>query len=477
MGGLFAALNTSAGTLEAYQDALNVTQNNVSNASTPGFAAQNAIFNPLELDISGGQVGGVSFDGQQSLRNETAEGFVQEQQSALGSAQTLAQSLTALQPSVGISTTTGIPAALTQFFSSFTALSANPNDVTLQQQTIVQAQNVSAAFQDAGAAVAQAGETADQQIGSTVTTINNLAANIAQLNATQIKSSPPDPNTDASIHSDLETLSQYVNFTSSFSASGAVTVNIDGQTPLVVGTNAYSIQSGPAPSSSTATYPEGNPPQQILDNNGKDITSEVTGGQLNGLLQFRNTTVASLQGDQNQQGSLNQLAQGLADRVNSILESGESSSGPPAVAGVALFQYNAAAPTETAGSLSVTGITAGQIASISPGPPYSANGLAVQLGNLGNSTAPADLIEGQTFTEFYGIAAANVGQQLSTATTNQTQGAQAVAQAQNMRSTLSGVSLDQEAVQLTDFQASYEAASKLVSILSTLTQATIDIIQ
>jgi flagellar hook-associated protein 1 FlgK len=147
------------------------------------------------------------------------------------------------------------------------------------------------------------------------------------------------------------------------------------------------------------------------------------------------------------------------------------------VAGTALFQYNAADPTGVGGSLSVTAITPQQIASINPGPPYSANGIAQDIGNLGNSGAPADLIQGQTFTAFYGQIAAQFGQQLSNATTNQNQGSQAVAQAQSLRSQLSGVSLDEEAVQLTAFQASYEATSKLVSILSTLTQATINIIQ
>jgi flagellar hook-associated protein 1 FlgK len=477
MGGLFAALNTTASSLDAYQDALNVTQNNVSNASTPGYAAQNALFNPLQFDPAGGEVGGVAFGGVASLRNESAEQSVQQQQSALGSAQSLVQTLTSLQPSIGISATTGISGALNQFFSSFTALSENPNDSTSQQQAIAQAQNVTAAFQDSAAAVAQAGEGANQQISSTVSTINNLAVNIAQLNQSQARSSPPDPNTDASIHADLETLSQYVNFTSSFSEQGTVTVAIDGQTPLVLGADSYAIEAGAAPTSATAPFPSGIPSQQILDSNGQDITGQITGGQLSGLLQFRNTTVAGLQGDQNQQGSLNQLAQGFADRVNTLLTNGQSSAGPPAVPGVALFQYNPGNATGVAGGLSVTAIAPSQIASISPGPPYSANGVALQIGNLGTSTTPADLIGGQTFTAFYAQTAAGVGQQLSNATTNQTQGTQTVAQAQSLRSSLSGVSLNQEAVQLTDFQASYEATSKLVSILATLTQSTIDIIQ
>ncbi len=80
-------------------------------------------------------------------------------------------------------------------------------------------------------------------------------------------------------------------------------------------------------------------------------------------------------GDGQQQGSLNQLAQTVADRVNTLLTGGQVSAGPPAVSGVPLFTYNAATPTGIASSLSVSStITGSQLAAISPGPPSVANG-------------------------------------------------------------------------------------------------------
>ena len=62
---------------------------------------------------------------------------------------------------------------------------------------------------------------------------------------------------------------------------------------------------------------------QILAGN-QDITSMAANGtgQLGALVQFRNTTLPSVIGDNKQPGSLNQLAKALADRFNALLTSG-----------------------------------------------------------------------------------------------------------------------------------------------------------
>jgi flagellar hook-associated protein 1 FlgK len=477
MPGLFSALNASAGTLEAYEQALNVTQNNVSNASTPGYAAQAAQFSALPFDSVSGPAGGVEFGGTQSLRDEYAEQYVQQQNTSLGTAQSTVNALSGLQSSFDITGQSGIDAALTQFSSSFLALSQDPNSTSARQQVLVTAQNVVSAFQNVASATSQASASAAQQIGATVNQINQLGSQIQQLNQQQQQNAKPDPNLDASLHNDLETLSGLVNFTSSFSQDGAASVMIDGQTPLVLGDQAFTLKAGAVPAASNSAEPYGTQPVNITDSNGRDITSQITGGQLGGLLQVHNTVLAGIQGDTSQPGSLNQLAQGFADRVNSLLTGGQISSGTPPVPGVALFGYEAGDSTAVARSLSLTSITASQIATIDPGPPSTANGVAQLIGSLNSSTASVDQINGLSINDFYGQIASGLGQQISDAQTSQTQQTQAVAQAQSLRSAQSGVSLDQEAVNLTAFQKAYEATSKLVTVLDNLTDTTINMIQ
>jgi len=476
MSSLFGALDASATTLDAYTQALNVVQNNVGNASTQGYAAQSAIFTPLPFDAFAGEGGGVTYSGTQSLRNEPSERNLQTQNSELGSANSLVSSLSNLQTSFDVTGSTGLSAALPAFFTSFAALSQNPSDEVARQQVIAASQNVAAAFNSTAQAVSDASNSATQQIQTTVSDINNLASQISQLNQQQMNNPSPDPNTDASIHADLQNLSSLTNITYSVAQNGSVNVLIGGQTPLVTGATAYSISAASAPVSATAPQPGGVPSEIIQDRNGTDITSQITGGSLAGTLQFRNQTVPGLIGDTQQTGSLNQLAQSFADRVNTLLTGGQISSGPPAVAGQALFQYSSQNPGTIAQTLSVTGITGDQIATIDPGPPSTANGIAQQISNLSTSSAAADQINGLTFPGDYGQIAAGVGQQLSNAANTQTQQSQAVAQAQNMLNQVSGVSLDAEAVQLTDFQKSYEATAKMVTILSDLTETAINLI-
>ena len=53
----------------------------------------------------------------------------------------------------------------------------------------------------------------------------------------------------------------------------------------------------------------------------------------------------------------------------------------------------------------------------------------------------------------------------------------AVAQAKNLRQQMSGVSLDEEATILIQFQRAYEANSRLISVLDEMSREAIDILQ
>src|SRR3954452_8364074 len=97
MSNLLASLGSTAGTLAAYGRVLDVTQNNVSNASTPGYAKQRLDLHALPFDPEGGTTGGVAAGKLQSSRNEFAEQAVRTQTTGLGYQQQLSDSLTILQ--------------------------------------------------------------------------------------------------------------------------------------------------------------------------------------------------------------------------------------------------------------------------------------------------------------------------------------------------------------------------------------------
>jgi len=472
MGGLFSSLNSSVEALRSIQSALAVTQNNVSNANTPGYARQSALLESQPFDLSAGLPGGVQFGGVQSTQNEYLNQAVRTQLSAQGYFTGESNPLASIQSLFDVSGQTGLTGSLNSLFQSFSAWAATPNNTTAQA-VLSQAQTVAQSFQSASGSLSQITNGVNQQISSNVNQINSLAAAIQQANIAIQKNMTPDAGLDANLHASLESLSQIADITVLFAPDGSATVLLGGQTPLVIGAEKYTIQASFAPSGSP-TIPNATPDARILDASGQDITSHISQGSLGGLLNVRNTVLPSLQGNGQQQGALNQLAQQVADRVNSILTSAQTTGG---AAGSPLFTYNAARPAGIAQTLALDpSITASTLAPVNPGPPVVSNGAALQLAGLGSSTNPADQIAGQTILQFLSSTATQAGQSASNAQTGSNLHAQLLAQSRTLQTQVSGVSLDAEAAQVLQLQQGYQAASKMVSVINALSDALLNMV-
>jgi len=476
MSSLFSILGSTAGTLAAFQTALNVSQNNVANSSTPGYAAQAVTFDARSFDPANGDFGGVSAGEIQSARDEFDEQNVRVQNSLLGTAEQQVQSLTVLQSHFDISGNTGIPASLNSLSGAFSNWSVNPNDTTARQNVIQSAQGVASAFQETAANVSAAASANDSQLTSLVSQVNSYAAEIAADNGQIQAGGRNNAGLSADLNRTIESLSEIANITTLNQPDGTATVLLGGQTTLVAGSQQYAISSTiSAPSIPPPTYPSAPPNAQVLDSQGNDITATLTDGKLGGVLTVLNQTLPAITGDTTQQGSLNQLAEAFANTVNGILSAGNVTDGPPVQAGSALFSYDAANPTNAAASLTLDpNATAAGLAAIAPANPAGnppttevSNGTALALAGVADA---ANEIGGQSFTQFFGSIAANVGTALSTATTNQTLQTSNVAQARSLRDTASGVDLNEEAVNVVDLQSTYTAASKLISVIDALTQ-------
>ena len=467
MGGLFSSLNSSVEALRSIQSALAVTQNNVSNANTPGYARQIALLESQPFNLSAGLGGGVQFAGTHSTQNEYLNQAVRTQLSAQGYFTGGSNPLSSIQSLFDISGQSGLTGALNNLFQSFSAWSATPN-ATTAQAVLNQAQAVAQSFQSAASSLSQVTNRVDQQVSSNVEQINNLTEAIQKANIAIQGNSTPDAGLDANLHANLEALSQIADITVSFAPDGSATVLLGGQTPLVIGAEQYKIQASFSPTGVPA-IPNATPDARILDSNGQDITSHISQGSLGGLLNVRNIVLPSLQGNGDEQGALNQLAQQIADRVNSILTSAQTTSG---AAGDPLFAYNAANPAAIAQTLALDpNITAGALAPVSPGPPVVSNGAALQLAGLGNSTNPADQISGLTMLQFLSSMATQAGQGASNAQTGSNLHAQLLAQSRSLQTQVSGISLDAEAAQVLQLQQGYQAASKMVSVINALSEA------
>ncbi len=101
--------------------------------------------------------------------------------------------------------------------------------------------------------------------------------------------------------------------------------------------------------------------------------------------------------------------------------------------------------------------------------------MPIELAALPGSTAPADQIGGLSAEGLFGSIAASVGQQLSDANTASTADqTHPYHGADESPAAEWGVSLDQEAANVTAYQRSYEANAQVVSILNQLTEDTVN---
>jgi len=459
MGSLTTALLNSASALEVYQQAFNVIENNVTNANTPGFSAQTQTLEAGPFDVGTGLLGGVIAGPVTSADSPYLDRAVRSQTQQLGSAQQQASDLGAVQ---SLFDTTGqalVPGALNAFFSSFSQLAVNPNDPAGRQDVITAAQNVAQQFNANATGIQQAATSVQNETSDTVSTINNLASQIANIN--QQYATTPDSTQDgglqAQLNSALDQLSQYANYTAISNPDGSDTILLGGQTPVVIGSQALAISAHSASSGTVITDSQGNNITAQLQN----TASQTNGAALGSELETTNVTLPGYL------ASLNSVAQTFADTVNTALSQGVDSTG--AAPTVNLFQYNATAGV--AASLSVTNITPAEIAAASTSAP-GGNGNALAIANL--ATQP--VLGGSTITQAYGNLAGQVGQDVANAQQEQTTQQNLVDQAQQQRSAASGVSLDAEAAQLIQFQQAFQAIGQMVTTLNTLTQTLITMV-
>ena len=183
MGNLMTSLLNSANALQVYEGALAVTQDNVTNANTPGYAKQIATLEAMPFDLTVGLPGGVRARYHpklaQRLRRtigsqpaERARVFSTESRGSDASWKAIStfQTLRASRRRSAICS------------KAFLQLSVNPNDAVSRQTVLNDATTVAQNFNDAANGVLSQQSNIDNQTRSTIASINQIAGQIAQIN-------------------------------------------------------------------------------------------------------------------------------------------------------------------------------------------------------------------------------------------------------------------------------------------------------
>ncbi len=457
MATLNSALQLMSGALTADQSALNVTANNVANASTPGYTREVPIFQASDSvtlnGISYGQ--GVQMTASQSQRSLVLDAAVQQQTQAQQASNSEATALTQVEDIFNQVTTstssTGVSSLgdqVNNFFNSLSQLSATPSSVSLRESVLTSAGQMSSAFNSAASQLNQQTVSLNTQVQGVVDQINPLLTSIAQLNQ-QISSSRP--NTDAGPledqrQYDLQQLSQYVGVNVITNEDNSMTLTTTGGALLLSKDQAFHLTTGNVGGNVDVFT---NAPGDSADITTDQITG---GGQLAGLLTARNQDIPSVL------GQINTLASSVATQINSIQTGGIDLNGNP---GQPLFTMSALDP---AGTLSVAITDPSLIAASSPGNGSGDNSnlqAMIDVQNLSN-------VGGQTPANFYASFISVLGSKVSGLNTQDQAQQASLTQIQSQVNSLSGVSLNEEAANLQTYEQAYQSASQVFSIINSL---------
>jgi flagellar hook-associated protein 1 len=449
---LNASLATALSGLTAEQGALEATTNNVANANTPGYSREVPVFvagapiivDPLTLGS------GVILQSIEGVRDPILEARIQQETQTQGQWSALASALSQMQ--VNFTSGSGdIGSAISNFFNSINQLSTSPADLSLRQGVVTAADNLATSFNVTANNLASQRTSLNGSVQQSVGQINQLTQQIAKLNG-QI-STLQNVGEDAGTFLDQRTqlidqLSSLVDV-SVIPSDNTISLTTANGTALVAGQQSFQL----------STQPDATGVQHIFAL-GNDITFTLDSGQLGGLLQARDQEIPGIQ------NQLDTLAAGLANSVNQVQTGGYDLNGNP---GTNLFKAPPASGTGAAASLSVAITDPSLIAASSDGTPGS-NGNAEAMFALSTQ----GLIQGQSPTDYYSGVVFNVGNASANADAEQSASAQVLQQLNDQRSSVSGVSLDQEAANMMRYQQAYSASAQVITTINQMMQTVIN---
>jgi flagellar hook-associated protein 1 FlgK len=242
---------------------------------------------------------------------------------------------------------TGISSVLTAFFSALQTASAKPGDVASRQLLLTQAQTLSNRFNSISSQLNKQNESINSQLDTLAGQVNKLTSSIADLNKqiTQLSASGATPNTLLDARSEaVRQLNELVGVTVQ-ERDGNYDVYLGTGQSLVTGNRSNTLTAGPSAADKSQYSLQVNYPTFS-----SDVTSVITGGQIGGLLRYRQDVLNPSMNE------LGRVALVVTDSINSQLGQGLDANGQ---FGSALFSSINSAAAISQRSLGATGNSAG----------------------------------------------------------------------------------------------------------------------
>jgi len=333
------AISTSFSTaltgLKAHQTALDVTSNNISNASNPDYVRERAVFSTLSpINTIPGDIGmGVEISSVYRITDTFLFNRFVSTSTTYANLDTQEQYLKEIATYFPDVTDNGLYKDLEDFFNAWQTFSNNPNDGAVKVDLAAKTQALADNIKTLKGKLSDIQKSINDSMDSKLNEANNIIKQIAELNK-EITTHEANHESKANELRDkrdalekrlkeLLDVKVYKNGITSKDAQGAVTTDYETD---------YQIALGGYPLIDNATYHEleidtqtGNPMIKIEKQDHKliDITKSITGGEIGALISLRGTEFDNQGNPTNGtlgdlMTSLDSFANGLIRSVNSI---------------------------------------------------------------------------------------------------------------------------------------------------------------
>lgn len=472
----------------ANHTALNVVNNNIANANTPGYSRQRVELSPSfayppptrSNFFEHGQTGqGVDVADIVRVHDQFIDGQIRIQESKSGYFTAIRDGLSELEGILNEPSEAGINAAMTRFFESAQALSIRSDDMASRTTFIQAAKSMLDVFQQQANQLQDLREhlvgdpnvpaTFDSSVASLlVSDINAELSEIANLNQQILftAASGITPN-DLMDKRDvlLEDLSKKLNITVDYKSYNQVDVILGGNT-LVKGKDLLDTLEVVPNLTPTA---DDEPAFVQLVSTGASINADITGGELGGILKLGGndpdiTTVRGLLED------LNALFSEVAVQINALQAGGRDLNGNIPVApddeifiltpAATLDIFNYAINTNIVSDprlIAAASNSTGAFEGVSDGRNASA------MANIGLQALGA--LGGTTVSEYFNATISRLGVDSQATQHTATNLETVIQQLDQRRQSVQGVNLEEEMINLMRYQRGFEAASKVMSII------------
>lgn len=454
MSKISAMMDLGKRSLMNSQTALQTVGHNIANKSTEGYSRQRVdLQSNMPITVGGTQLGmGARAGTVTRVNNPWLEKQIQKEGTNTGFSDGRAEALGRVEQIYNEQTNKGLNQYMSDFFNSYRELSNNPE--SLASRTLVRetAFSLTKDFQRVTKQLKDVQDDIDGQLLTITEEVNQITKELASLNEKiqTVEVAGVSAN-DERDRRDLliKKLGEKVEISWAEGENGMLTVTA-GKTAILV--------SGSSNNEIKAKHTDDRDRVEIFFQAGSggtslNITNQISGGRMGGILEVRDQIIEKALSD------VDALAYNFATEVNKAHIEGFDRDGR---AGVLFFDM----PPQQKGAAEVLSINktvyndVGRIVSAAKVNAPGDNSVA----NVISSLQYKGVMDGgnATFDDFYATQVGQIGTVAQRAIKTAESQKNIMGQLNNIRESISGVSLDEETTKMIEFQKSYDASARLI---------------